>query len=132
MVKLEDHESQKKLLEDDDDEIPEAMLPFIDEEVDFVKDFIEEEVTRRLKKIEDQEIAQKIDDETKRSYEEQKEKMIELEKKMRIIHEKDERLKKYIAEKRLNAEKSDKEKKKNKTRMRWSIQKQIQKFNQTR
>ena len=37
--------------------------------------------------------------------------MLELEKKMKIIHEKDERLKKYIAEQRSDAEKSKQEKK---------------------
>ena len=48
--------SGKRLTKDDDDEeIPELMLPLIDDEVDFVQDFIEEEVTRRLQEIEDQE-----------------------------------------------------------------------------
>ena len=87
------------------------MLPLLDDEVEFVKDFIEEEVTRRLQEIEDQE-DQERDDETRRMYEERKKKMRELEKRMKIIHEKDERLKSYIAEKRLDAEKSKKKKRK--------------------
>ena len=60
-------------------------------------------------KIEDRE-DQERDNETKRVYEEQKRKMLELEKRMKLVHEKDERLKKYIAEKRSDAEKSKQEK----------------------
>ena len=79
------------------------MLPLIDDEVDFVQSFIEEEVTRRLQEIEDQEDDQEEDDEMRRAYDEQKEKMLELEKRIKIIHEKDEPLRKYIAEKRLKS-----------------------------
>ena len=67
-------------------------------------------ITRRIQEIEDREDQEK-DDETRRTYEEHKKKTLELEKKrMKIIHEKDEKLKKYIAEKRSDAEKSKKEK----------------------
>ena len=93
------------MVDDEDEEIPEDMLPLLDEEVEYMKEFIEEEVVRRLQAIEDQEDQEK-DDETRRMYEKHKKKMLELEKRMTIIHEKDEKLKKYIAEKRSDAEKS--------------------------
>jgi hypothetical protein len=71
-----DRRSGKRLTKDDDDEeIPELMLPLIDDEVDFVHGFIEEEATRRLQEIEDQEDDQEEYDETRRVYEEQKEKL---------------------------------------------------------
>ena len=55
MVKLENLEDQERFNDDEDEEIPEEMLPLLNDEVDFVQDFIEEEVTRRLQEIEDQE-----------------------------------------------------------------------------
>jgi len=80
------------------------MLPLLDEEVEYMKEFIEEEVVRRIKAIEDREHQDK-DTETKKAYEEQRKKMDELEKKMKIIREKDERLKRYMTEQRSNAKK---------------------------
>jgi hypothetical protein len=81
------------VVDDEGEEIPDEMLPLLDDEVEFMKEFIKEEVIRRIQEIEDHEDHEK-DDETKRVYEEQKRKMLELEKNMQIIHEKDERLKK--------------------------------------
>ena len=114
MVKRENpakaRRSGKRLTKDDDDEeIPELMLPLIDDEVDFAQSFIEKEVKRRLQEIKDQKDDQGEDDEMRRAHAEQKEKMLELEKRMKIIQEKDERLRKYIAEKRLKSEKTKKD-----------------------
>ena len=101
---------QGQTIKDDDEEIPEGMLPLIDEEVEYVEEFIQEEVERRLKELEDQDDHEK-DKQTKKMYEEQKEKMKILEERMKVIHEKDEKLKKYIAGKRLHAEKEAQAKK---------------------
>ena len=99
---------QRPTKEDEDEDIPEEMNALLDEEVAYVKEFIEDEVVRRMKEIEDREDR---DNETKKAYEEQKKKMNELEKKMKIIREKDERLKKYMIEQRSNVEKIRKDKK---------------------
>ena len=106
--KVDDEAGQN--IKDDDEEIPESLLPLIDEEVEFVEEFIQEEVERRLKELEDQDDHDQ-DKQTKKMYEEQKEKMKILEERMKVIHERDERLKKYIAEKRLQAEKEAQAKK---------------------
>ena len=57
-------------------------------------------------------MTRKACDETRIIYAEQKEKMLELEQKMKTIQEKDERLKKYIEEKRLKTEKSKRDERK--------------------
>ena len=80
------------------------MISLLDEEVEYVKEFIEDEVVRRIQAIEEREHQDK-DTETKKAYEEQRKKMDELEKKMKIIREKDERLKRYMTEQRSNAKK---------------------------
>ena len=42
----------KRVVDDEDEEIPEDILPLLDDEVEFMKEFIEEEVTRRIQEIE--------------------------------------------------------------------------------
>ena len=57
---------------DEDEEIPEEFLPLLDDEVEYIKDFIEEEVERRLQEVEEKE-DQERDDETRRMFIEHKE-----------------------------------------------------------